>query len=258
MDNMNNFLFQTKKFLNRHSSTLLTITGAAGVIGTTVMAVKATPKALQLIEEAKEEKGEDLTKFEVVKKTAPVYLPSVLVGASTIACIFGANILNQRKQAALMSAYALLDNSYKEYTGKTKELYGEQADIDIRDEIVKDKYLDYECETEKEGDTKLFYEDTYGGYFEATDADVLKAEMEVNRLLAFRGYVSINEYFTLLGIKDKYFDYPLGWSCDTIEQEQTEYWLDFSHRKVTLEDGMECTIVSPHLNPLPDFMAAWE
>lgn len=82
---------------------------------TAVMAVKATPKALRLIEEAEKEKGKKLTKTETVKVAWTPYIPTVLVGASTIACIFGANVLNKRRQAALMSAYALLDSSYKEY-----------------------------------------------------------------------------------------------------------------------------------------------
>jgi hypothetical protein len=123
-----------------NSSTILTWVGAAGVVATAVMAVKATPKALKLIDEAKEEKGEELSKIEVVDVAAPVYIPTVLMGVSTIACIFGANILNKRNQAALMSAYALLDNSYKEYMRKTEELYGDEADTQIKEELAKENY----------------------------------------------------------------------------------------------------------------------
>lgn len=43
------------------------------------------------------------------------YSPAVAIGASTIACIMGANALNRRQQVALTSAYALDQNSYKEY-----------------------------------------------------------------------------------------------------------------------------------------------
>ena len=94
-------------FLKKNASTILTCIGSAGVIATSVMAVKATPKALALLENAETEKGEGLTKIEKIKVVGPAYIPAVLIGASTIACIFGANILNQRQQAALMSAYAL-------------------------------------------------------------------------------------------------------------------------------------------------------
>ena len=115
---MNKLLRSSKLFLKRNSSTILTVVGATGVIATSVMAVKATPKALAMIEKAKEEKGEDLTKLETIKVAGPAYIPAAIAGISTIACIFGANILNKRQQAALMSAYALIDNSYKEYKNK--------------------------------------------------------------------------------------------------------------------------------------------
>ena len=137
---MNNLLSRSKLFCKRNGSTILTCIGGAGVVATTVLAVKATPKAIKLLEKAEEEKGEKLTKTEIVKVAGPVYIPTILSGASTIACIFGANILNKRKQASLMSAYALLDNSYKEYRGMVSELYGEEAEERIKSELAKDKY----------------------------------------------------------------------------------------------------------------------
>ena len=63
---MNSLLNKSQVFLKRNSATILTCVGAAGVIATTVTAVKATPKAMRLIEEAKVEKGEDLTKLETI------------------------------------------------------------------------------------------------------------------------------------------------------------------------------------------------
>ena len=138
--NVDKLIRNSELFLKRHSSTILTCIGAAGVVATGVLAATATPKALMLLEEAKEEKGEELTKVETVITVAPVYIPAVLTGVSTIACIFGANALNKRSQASLMSAYALLNNSYKEYREKVTEIHGEEAEKNIRHEIVKDKY----------------------------------------------------------------------------------------------------------------------
>ena len=61
---MNGLLRQSQLFIKRHGSTILTCTGGIGVIATTMSAVKATPKALQLIEKAEKEKGEKLSKWE--------------------------------------------------------------------------------------------------------------------------------------------------------------------------------------------------
>lgn len=126
-------------FLKRHSSTILTVMGAIGVGATTVIAVKDTPKALQILEEAKQEKGEDLTVKEKIVTAGPVYIPAIAVGVSTIACIFGANTLNKRNQAALMSAYALLDQSYKDYKRKVSDIYGKDADKKIIEEVAKEE-----------------------------------------------------------------------------------------------------------------------
>ena len=82
---MNNLVKASQLFLKRNASTILTCIGGAGVIATSVMAVKATPKALSLLDEAKEEKGEDLTVLETVKVAWKPYIPSVLFGVSTIA-----------------------------------------------------------------------------------------------------------------------------------------------------------------------------
>ena len=54
------------------------------------MAVKAAPRALDLIEQAEKEKEDDLTKWETVKVAGPTYIQAILLGTSTIACIFGA------------------------------------------------------------------------------------------------------------------------------------------------------------------------
>lgn len=153
----------------KHSriSTLLTCIGAIGVIGTSVMSVKATPKAIKLLEESEKEKGEKLTKIEVVKTVAPAYIPAAILGISTIACIFGANILSKNNQAALASAYAILDRSYKEYRNKVSELYGEEAEDRVKNEIANDHYEEYErdedCEEdviieEESDDMKLFFD----------------------------------------------------------------------------------------------------
>lgn len=251
VDNMNNLLQHSKLFLKKNASTILTCIGGAGVITTTVMAVKATPKAISILEKTKEEKGEDLTKLEIIKVAGPVYIPTVIAGASTIACIFGANILNKRQQAAIMSAYALLDNSYKEYKNKVKELYGDDSDRKIKEEIVKDKYEENSQFVEDE--KQLFYDEFSQRYFESTTEDVLRAEYELNKMLAKEYGVFLNEFYDLLGIETvDYGDY-LGWSTYELVETSGYSWVDFNHHKFVLDDGLECTIISMSMEPTFDF-----
>jgi len=249
---MNKWLHQSQKFVKRNASTILTCVGGVGVVATSVMAVKATPKALALLEEAKKEKGEELTKLETVKVAGPTYIPSVVMGVATITCIFGANALNKRQQAALMSAYALLDNSYKDYKKKVGELYGEDADLHVRQELAKDNY-DPEEDSGDDGDGKqLFYDQYSERYFRATNETVLRAEYEINKVLAEDCYASLNELYDLLGIEQvDYGDY-VGWSAAQLSDMYWSSWIHFWHEKTDLEDGMICYILNM-TDPSADF-----
>ena len=113
---MNGLLNHAQKFVKRNAGTILTCAGGVGVVSTAVLAVKATPRAIELINKAKEEKQEELTNWDIVRIAGPAYIPTVITGTATLACIFGANMLSRRQQAALISAYALVDTKYKEYT----------------------------------------------------------------------------------------------------------------------------------------------
>lgn len=249
---MNSLLNKSQMFLKRNSATILTCVGAAGVIATTVTAVKATPKALVLLEQAKEEKGEELTKLEAVKIAGPVYIPSVVLGVSTLACIFGANILSQRGQASLMSAYALVDSSYKDYRKKVDELYGEEAGTQVRAEIAKDKYEEQPIKQPADG--KRLYFDYYSGrYFEATPATVKTAEYELNRTLMLDDCAYLNEWYTFLGIESLKHGLDFGWSTCANSDMYWQTWVDFHHEKVVMEDGLECIIISFMQEPYPDF-----
>ena len=98
--------------MKKHSPEILTGTGIAGMIVTTVMAVKATPKALILLEEKKDEYETDtLTPIEVIKTTWTCYIPSALIGGVSILCLIGASSVNLRRNAALATAYTLSETA---------------------------------------------------------------------------------------------------------------------------------------------------
>lgn len=248
---MNRLLNASKLFIRKNGSTILTCIGGVGVVATSVVAVKATPKALMMLENAREEKGEDLTKFEVICAAAPAYIPAVLVGASTIACIFGASILNKRQQASLMSAYALIDNSYKEYKSKVVDLYGDEVDSRVREGIAKDKYAGDGGTSDN--DNVLFYDEFSGRYFESTTADVLKAEYEINKKLTTWGGAYLNEFYELVGLPKTDFGDHLGWSAAGMYEMYWEQWLDFNHEKFMLDDGLEGYIITFGQEPTPGF-----
>lgn len=158
-------------FWNKHGSTILTCVGAIGTVATAAITAKVTPKAMRVLGEAAEEKGEPLTKLEIVKKAVPAYIPAIAVGASTIACIFGANRLSKQQVAAVASAYAFLCTSYNKYKDKVRELYGDEADSQVAEEIAKQEY---EPLNEEPGeDEALFYDMICNQYFIAKKSEVI-------------------------------------------------------------------------------------
>lgn len=246
-------------FIKRNAPTILTCLGAAGVVATAVLAVKETPKALSLLKNAEEEKGDELSKFEKFKIAGPVYIPSAITGVATIACIFGSNVISKNQQAALMSAYALLDNSYKEYRKKADELYGEEAGKQIRGEIAKDKYAG--DATLLDDDKELFYDFYSGRYFESTKETVLLAQYETNRSMFVNYAVGLNEYYRLLGLEELPEYDSMGWSCGQIEEAYWHPWIEFQHEETIIDDddseydeGLKCTIIYLPFDPFVDYL----
>lgn len=256
-------------FIKRHSSTILTVIGSMGVVATTVLAVKATPKALELIEEERQYRKKcatifendeshetvivpDLTKLEIVKIAWKPYIPTAITGLSTIACILGANYLSTRTQASLMSAYALLDSSYREYRNRTRELYGDEA-ANIEHEIVKSKYDNSIILHE---DTELFYDYQSGRYFESTMERVKRAELMLNQKLTTHGYACLNDFYDLLGIPRKPYGYDLGWStmCSDKIYSYDSILLELVYEKAIMDDGLECNIITINFPPSLEYI----
>lgn len=229
--------------LKRGSPTILSFVAAGGVIGTAILAVKATNEANDILKSDEEEHR----KLEIVKSCWKCYIPTVLVGASTIACIFGANVLNKKQQAAMASTYMLLENSYKEYREKTKELL-KGSDVEVKKNVVKDKYD--ESDISVSGELGLYCEYNYGEFFERRQEEVLRAEYQFNLKFMSQGYACLNDFYELLGLDKTEAGEALGWffgdgyyGCS---------WIDFTHEFLELEDGMECyiidTLIPPSLN----------
>lgn len=236
-------------FTKKHGATILTWAGALGVIGTTVAAVAATPKALRIIEQEEKEKGEKLTTLEVIKVAGPAYIPSALIGASTIACIFGANALNKRQQAALASLYSLADSAYKNYRRKTQELVGEEKDREIVHSIAEDNYERNDLVDRREGENIYF--DFYSlQYFCATPEAVEAAEKYVNDTLHTRGYATLADFYSALGLATWDMDQDIGWSVRSLELYSGTDSVTFNHDIQVMNNGAEVHIVEPAIGPI--------
>lgn len=249
-----------KKNLKKASPTLLSCFGAVGVIGTSALAVKA----LRKIRADSRENHNDpnaYTKLEAIQSAWIYYVPSVVMGAATIICIFGANILNKRQQAALTSAYALLNDAYQDYRDKLKELYGEDAHRKIMEAIAVEKADDVyiasdgfigggslDIEEHNPDDNVLFYDSYSKRYFESSLNRVIQAEYYSNRDFAIGTQLSVNDFYGFLGLDPIDDGDEIGWTMSSGYS-----WIDFRHYKTTLEDGLEVCIIDMDYVPELDF-----
>lgn len=258
---LKNAMNNTLLYLKHNSATVLTCVGAVGVVATSVLTAKATIKAVELVNEAECEKNDNLTKSEIIKTSGMCYIPAVVVGFSTLACIFGANVLNKRQQASLISAYTLIDNSFREYKNKLKELYGEEAHNNIVDALMVEKAQQIDIYAQgflsssnlaiEDGtsEPRLFYDEYSNRYFESTVERVMNAEYHLNRNYILGGSVPLNMLYEFLGLEQTDYGDSVGWSC-----YNEIYWIDFNHRKTVLDDGLECYILEMPFGPTADYL----
>ena len=241
-----------KRSLKQHSPALLMGMGIAGMIITTVSAVAATPKAITLLQQKEEEKGEALTTVEKVKTAAPCYIPAATTMIVSVACMIGAEKLHAKKSAALAAAYTLSETARKEYGDKVAELFGQEKEQEVKDAIAKDKIIQHPPkETEvvftEHGDT-LCYDALSGRYFRSDIEKLRQAENELNHQLLKDMYVSLNDFYYAVGLSDIDLGEALGWNID-----KGLVQLEFSSQLT--EDGTPCLVVSHQKAPYYDYDA---
>ena len=257
-------------YLKKYSPIALSCIASVGVVASVVAAVKATPIAMERIksDSRKKHNGDPsaYTKKEALMSAWKYYVPTAAFCISTIICIMGANALNVRKQASIASAYALVKQSYKEYMEKLKNVYGEEAHNSIVNSIITEKCKDVQLYSSDwtgyssldfgEDDAlypearRTFYDSFSQRYFESTISKVIQAEYHLNRNFMFEGVIPLNDFYEFLGLEKIKGGDSVGWSsCDG-----DIYWIDFSHRKTTLEDGMEIFVIDMVFEPTSEWM----
>ena len=239
------------KAARKHSPEILTGIGIAGMLSTTILAVRATPKALVLIEEKKREKkfaGEqpELTKIEVVKTAWKPYIPAAVTGTASVACLVGASSVNARRNAALAAAYALSETTLADYKEKVVETLGEKKAQAVKDAIAKDK-IENDPVTRKEvvltdkGET-LFYESLSGRYFKSDYESIRSAVNTLNEQLLLDDYITLNEFYEAIGLDDIQ---PLGdqlkWRVNPDSSDKGLIQLDFSSQLT--DDMTPCAVI---------------
>lgn len=229
--NVSKFFRNVSHAVSKRSPEILTGIAIAAGVTTVVLAVKATPKAMELIEEAEREKRDDLTdggridvpeeeckltKKEIVKAAWKPYIPAVITGVMSTACVLGSRSVSARRNAALATAYQLSETALAEYKNKVVETVGEVKEREMREEIVKERVEKRPVQVEEIFDTgkgeTLFHDYYSGRWFRSSVNAVEAAKNAVNANLNSYDYVSLNEFYDELGLPHIGLGNDLGWN----------------------------------------------
>lgn len=206
----------TKHFLSVHSPEILTGLGLTSMITSTVLAVKATPKAIKLIEYEKNQNGNEITSKRVIKTVWKEYIPSFSFGLGGLVCIICGCHIGTKRTAALATAYAISERTLMTYKDKVIETIGEKKEKQIRqkikqDDIDKNPPMESKIVITQKGNTLI--KDEYSGRYFRSDLDAIrKASNELNKVMLHDDYISLNQWYSAIGLEMIKEGHRLGWN----------------------------------------------
>ena len=244
--------------LGKYSPQILTGIGVAGMITTVVLAVKATPKALELIEDKKEELDADkLTIVDTVKAAWKPYVPAAVTGVLSTVCIIGGNAVGTRRTAALAAAYKISETALHEYKDAVVETIGEEKSKEVKEKVAQNK-VDKNPVVEKQiivtnKGTFLCYDSLSGRYFQSDIETIRKAQNDINDYLFSEDYASLNMFYDFLGLEHTRLGAELGWKIDSgtlqIEFDSTLA----SDKSQGIAPGTPCLVLDYNVAPKYEF-----
>lgn len=246
-------------FVERNSPQILTGLGVAGLVSTAIMtgrsAIKAhdtirenerllassnDPDILSVLDELHERPW--ITK---VKWTWKYYIPPVLMGATSIACIIGAQSVNTKRNAAIASLYSLTKSTLEDYQEKVREHLGENKEEKIRSEVAQKRLDDNPISSSEVvftgiGD-HLVYDSYSGRYFKSDIEKIRRVVNDLNHDLMGVMWVPLNDLYCALGIPVVKMGDELGWTVDEL--------IDVKFSSRITENGEPCLVMDYDLTP---------
>jgi len=246
---------QLARAIDKNSPTILTALGVAGLVSTIALAIKATPKAMKILEQEEKFRFSEyqdpkyaipIDVIDTIELTWKEYVPTVLMGAATVACMIGSNHISLRRNAALASLFSITETTLREYQAKVVEQIGEKKAEKIEGEIAQ-QHADAHPVNEKTviitgNGQYLCLDDFSGRYFRSDIESLRKAENIFNQKLIREGYLGINEFYDSIGLDSIELGQEMGWIAERNIME-----LKFS--SVVTKSGEPALVVGYRVTP---------
>lgn len=227
--------------LQKGSPGLLLGVGIAGMVGTTVLACRATLKMETVVDEAKEkldtaktleheeysekdrQRDISLIYFQTGVKIVKLYAPAIALGSLSIYALTSSHSILTKRNAALTAAYTALEKGFGEYRARVVEKYGEDQDRDFRYGTREETIEDPETGKKKKvtrvgpGEPSIYarFFDSYStSWNREPEYNLIFLQCQqnyANDLLKSRGHVFLNEVYDMLGIPRSQAGAVVGW-----------------------------------------------
>ena len=255
----------------QYAPEILLVTGIISGVATVVVACKATLKTPEIVDEAKEQvdaihkiteaqkdglkdneeeyTSEDRKKdlaivyVQTTAKFAKVYAPSIVLGAVSLTSILASRNVMKTRNAALASAYAIVDKTFKDYRERVVERFGEKVDNELRynvkaktierievnedgEAITKRETVEVIDKSSVDNDIVKWYDRKCLGW--EKDADLrglflINTQRYLNDKLQAQGHLFLNEVYDALGIQRTIIGTEMGWIYDPEDPSRHNY-----------------------------------
>lgn len=250
-----------------NSPAILTAIGVTGTLATAYLAAKGAFKSVDVLKDGETDKKKNLgegfdeeidgalTTQEKFDLTWKLYSPAAVSAALTVTAIICAARINDRRTAAVASAYSVVEKSYAEYRAKAVEKAGKKREQDIRDSIAQDRVDSSPVSKSvlivtKKGNT-LCYDSWTDRYFRSDMETIRKAVNDFNAQVINDTYASLSDFYHLVDLPStKESDY-IGWSTDKLLQ------IEDPASAVVSEDGEPAIVLDFRTKPNGRFTSAY-
>lgn len=240
--------------INRSSPSLLFGVGVVGMVGSSVLACRATLKLSETLHEARhdlevansiehrkyEDAGESKQKDVAIiyaqsaVKVAKLYGPAILVGSASIACLTKSHTVLLQRNLALTAAYAAVDQAFSQYRARVVEKYGEDQDREFRYSTEEVEVIDEKGKMHTELRVGPDGASQYARFFDSFSVCwdknpeynmvFLQCQQRYsNDMLIARGHMFLNEVYDRLGLERTRAGSVVGW----VISEDGDNFIDF-------------------------------
>lgn len=242
--------------VKKYSPQILTVLGIVGMIGTVIMAIKATPKAEELIDAAEERLREEtkndeavLGKKETAKCLVKAYWSAAAMGVISTVCFVASNYVSGKRETVMATALGVSEAALHRFQEATLEtvskdtmdaIHAKVADKKLKETPIKEST---EVIVASKGETLCF--DGYSGRYFKSDLETIRRIVnDMNEQMLSGEFISLNDLYFNLGLPEVKLGDDLGWHTFTGGEQ-----IDVKYSARIAENGEPCIVLDYTVEP---------